>query len=152
MIEIKIEEKELSARLRILAKRGDDLRPVMSVVSHRMLQAVQDNFESEGRPDKWKPLSPVTVELRRKKGQWPGKILNVSQGGLAHSIQAECDAKSATVGSTMASTAKIYSAIQNFGGQAGRGRKVTIPAREFMNIPDEDMDDIMETIGDFINR
>ena len=36
------------------------------------------------------------------------------------------------------------------GGKAGRGRKVTIPQREFMVIPDEEIEDIQDLLQNWI--
>ena len=54
------------------------------------------------------------------------RILQKS-GQLATSITSHHDDSSATVGS-----GKEYAAIHQFGGQAGHGRKVSIPARPFL--------------------
>ena len=43
-----------------------------------------------------------------------------------------------------------YAAIQNFGGKAGRGRKVSIPARPFLVIQDEDWREIGEELENFL--
>jgi phage virion morphogenesis protein len=94
----------------------------MRVAAGIMADSVEENFEGQGRP-KWRSLAASTVRQRSKEGSWPGKILQRS-GSLAQSVTRHSDATSATVG-----TNKNYAAIQHFGGQAGRSRKVTIPAR-----------------------
>lgn len=48
---------------------------------------------------------------------------------LSRQFHVNADANSVTVGNSM-----IYAAIQQFGGQAGRGKKVTIPARPFLPV------------------
>jgi phage gpG-like protein len=45
---------------------------------------------------------------------------------------------------------KPYAAIQHFGGMAGKGRKVKIPARPYMMIQDEDWAEIKAALNDFI--
>jgi len=45
---------------------------------------------------------------------------------------------------------KIYAAIHHFGGKAGRGKKVTIPARPYMMVQDEDWREMEAALGDFI--
>jgi phage virion morphogenesis protein len=47
-------------------------------------------------------------------------------------------------------TDKVYGAIHQFGGMAGRNRKVKIPAREFLMVQDEDWIEIKEQLADFI--
>jgi phage virion morphogenesis protein len=146
-IRIELSSKELTNRLQILLNRGENMGPIMSAISARMLTAVQDNFQQEGRPDSWPDLAEVTKEMRRKKGHWPGKMLNISQGGLYPSIQADSDDNVA-----MVSTDKVYGPIQNFGGKAGRNLSVTLPAREYMNIPDDDAEEIIDILENFIHK
>lgn len=81
---------------------------------------------AEGRP-KWQPLAASTIAQREKHGTWPGKILQVSSGGLAADISTEVGPTFVRVGS-----GKEYAAIHQLGGEAGRGRKVHIPARPFL--------------------
>ena len=45
-----------------------------------------------------------------------------------------------------------YAAIQQFGGQAGRGRKVRIPARPFMLLQDEDVAEMTEQGRAYVQR
>ncbi len=144
---IKTDAAELTKMLSRAVSRGENMKPVMSKISALMLSSIQRNFIAEGRPDKWKPLAEITKSIRKKKGTWPGDILRISQGGLFPSLQAESDDKSARVGS-----AKIYSAIQNLGGQAGRNKKVAIPKREYMNIPKDEMAEMTETMGNYLTK
>ncbi len=120
-----------------------------------MRDAVEENFAQEGRPDKWKPLSRATLESgvktykRKSKYGKAGTITKQSadkltdrkilqkSGQLAASISEKSDSHSAAVG-----TNKVYAAIQQFGGKAGRGRKVTIPARPFLKLTDQDIEEI----------
>jgi phage virion morphogenesis protein len=53
----------------------------------------------------------------------------------------------ATVG-----TNEPYAAIHQFGGKAGRGRKVDIPARPFLALTPQDKADILEDIQDYFQR
>ena len=99
--------------------------------------AAEDNFAEEGRPDKWQDLSKVTKKLREKKGKWPGQILQVS-GQLASSVNTYYDNDSAVIGSNLE-----YAAIHQLGGQAGRNKKVTIPARPYLKLTDEDLEEVL---------
>jgi phage virion morphogenesis protein len=45
---------------------------------------------------------------------------------------------------------KIYAAIHHFGGKAGRGHKITIPARPCMVVQRDDWREIKGSIMDFI--
>lgn len=128
MFEISISDEGVSAALQRLATAGQKMGPVFKSISLELLAETVENFEAEGRP-KWLGLAPSTVRRRSKAGTWPGKILSVSAGGLAASVSADSGTDYARVGSN-----KKYAAIHQFGGKAGRGRKVTIPARAYLPI------------------
>lgn len=101
--------------------------PMMRSIAVELLSLTEEAFDKEGSPVKWQSLAEATIHNREKKGQWPGKILQVSTAGLAASIQPFHSPTEAGLTSN-----KPYAAIHQFGGQAGRGRKVTIPARPYM--------------------
>ncbi len=145
MIHIRIESGKMTAALRRLTASARDRTPAMRKAAGIMHSAVEDNFEEEGRP-KWKSLAAATVRQRTKERSWPGKILQRS-GNLARSITRHYDADSAVVG-----TNEVYAAIHNFGGKAGRGRKVEIPAREFLHLEPEDEEDIERSFARFLGE
>jgi len=127
MFEIKIEKGPWD-ELEQVADGLSNATPLMRAIAAELESQTEANFEAEGRPH-WMGLAPSTKRQREKQGTWPGKILQRSAGGLAASITSEHDADSATIGSN-----KVYAAIQHLGGQAGRGRKVKIPAREYLPV------------------
>ncbi len=145
MIEIKIEDKEIKDMLNTLLYRLNDMSPVMMEVSEDMRDAVEENFEQEGRP-KWKALSPKTIEQRRKKGYWPGNIL-IQEGNLVRSIEASHSKDEAVVGTNLK-----YAAIHQFGGMAGRKHKVKIPARPYLKLTDSDIERIKKKIMKYLVR
>ncbi|HBE44260.1 MAG TPA: phage virion morphogenesis protein [Deltaproteobacteria bacterium] len=110
MIDIKVDDKGVIQLLKRLEQKMGDMTPVMRAIAGIMHDAVEQNFEEEGRP-KWKPLSPATIMQREKKGHWPGKILQAS-GQLASSINSRATSNSAIVG-----TNKKYAAIHQLGGK-----------------------------------
>lgn len=112
MFEIKIEDQAVMSALGRLAQAGRDMSPVMRSISVELLSHTEANFEAEGRP-KWLGLKPSTISMRTKRGTWPGRMLQVSAGGLAPSVanSVSSDASSATIGSN-----KVYAAMQQFGG------------------------------------
>ena len=135
--------KQLSEVIR----RMGDAGPALNVIGEIVHESIQTNFEDGGRPRPWKLLSPATIAQRKKSGHWPGRILvrkGVS-GGLMGAVSYR-----AFNNKVVWTANKVYAAIHNYGGQAGRGRKVTIPGREFMLIQDEDWQEIDETMKDFI--
>jgi len=58
---------------------ADDQR-FYSGVAKILLSSTLMNIESEGKTinNKWLPLSASTIEQRKKKGKWPGKMLQVT--------------------------------------------------------------------------
>ena len=143
-IEIKLDNKEVLTRLQELASRGENLRPLMKNIAGIMATATEDNFKDEGRPDKWIDLSETTKKQRQKIGKYPGQILQVS-GQLASSVSTAYDDNSAVIGSNLA-----YAAIHQLGGQAGKNKKTTIPARPYLKLTDYENIEIVEAIEDFL--
>ncbi|MBO6181521.1 phage virion morphogenesis protein [bacterium] len=136
-IEIKIENKEVIDRLLDLSKKGENLRPLMKNIAGILASATEENFKNEGRPNKWTDLADVTKKSREKIKKWPGQILQV-EGQLASSVTTQYDDDSAVIGSN-----KEYAAIHQLGGQAGRNKKVTIPARPYLQLTDDDYKEIL---------
>jgi len=125
----------------------------MSAIAEEMIGAVEENFKREGRKPEWKKLADATIEARKKakkwsKGKWKGKILQVSGArGLAGSITKRSTKYAAIVGSNLP-----YARIHQLGGKAGRGRKVTIPARPYLKLIDSDLKIIKDMIADHLVR
>ena len=143
-IEIKIDNQEVERRLQEIAKKSSNLRPLMKNIAGIFASATEDNFAEEGRPDKWIDLSEVTKKQRKKIGKYPGQILQVT-GQLASSVNTYYDEDSAIIGSNLA-----YAAIHQLGGQAGKNKKVTIPARPYLKVTDDDLKEIMESVETYI--
>lgn len=143
-IEVKIDDKQLQQALKRFADKTSDLTPLMQNIAGIMEDSVEENFEQEGRP-KWQKLSPVTVKQRRKKGYWPGRILQI-RGELASSITSDYDSNSAIVG-----TNKKYAAIHQFGGDARRNKKVKVAARPYLKLGEKETNKINRSILNFFD-
>lgn len=138
-IEIKIDNQKVEKALLEIAQKTSNLRPLMKNIAGIMADSTEENFKEEGRP-KWKDLSEKTKIARKKTGHYPGQILQVS-GQLALSVTTQYDDTSAVIGSN-----KVYAAIHQLGGQAGRNKKTTIPARPYLSLFENDYHDILEVI------
>lgn len=143
-IEIKIDNKEVEQKLQELAKKSSNLKPLMKNIAGIFASATEDNFAEEGRPDKWIDLSEVTKKQRKKIGKYPGQILQVT-GQLASSVNTYYDNDSAVIGSNLA-----YAAIHQLGGQAGKNKKVTIPARPYLKLTSDDEEEIFKLLFEYI--
>ena len=122
MFEVKIESQAVDRALEHVAQGMHDASPLMRSISEEFRTQTEANFAAEGRP-KWLGLKPSTIDQRTRRGSWPGRIMQIS-GQLAASYSTGHDADSATIGSN-----KVYAAIQNLGGDAGRGHKSHIEPR-----------------------
>ena len=143
-IEIKFENREILDKILEVAKQCENLRPLMKNIAGIFADSTEDNFAEEGRPDKWVELSEVTKNLRKEINKYPGQILQVT-GQLASSVNTYYDNDSAIIGSNL-----VYAAIHQLGGQAGRNKKVTIPARPYIKLVDDDYDEIMHEIEEHL--
>lgn len=146
-IDIKVVKDEIRPMLATLLRRMGNLRPVMKLVGEIALTSIRKTFETGGRPRRWPALKASTIKGRMLQGHWPGKILvrHGVSGGLLGSLSYRAESERVIV-----SANKVYAAIHHFGGQAGRGRKVTIPARPYMLIHGEDWAEIKRMAGEYL--
>ena len=142
-IEIKIDNKEVEKALLEIAQKTSNLRPLMKNIAGIMADSTEENFKEEGRP-KWKDLSEKTKTARKKTGHYPGQILQVS-GQLALSVTTQYDDTSAIIGSN-----KVYAAIHQLGGQAGKNQKTTIPARPYLSLTNDEYEEILSLVENYL--
>jgi phage virion morphogenesis protein len=135
-ITIQLDRHEVDQALDRLEALPQSMRPLMAEIGEIVLSQAQDSFENQAAPDgtPWQPSQRVL-----KSG---GQTL-VDKGQLLASLGMEVLPDSVIVGSN-----KIYAAIHQLGGMAGRGRKVKLPARPYL--PDEETVD-RAAIGEAIN-
>ena len=143
-IEIKIDNNDVERKLLELAQKSENLRPLMKNIAGIFASATEENFKNEGRPDKWTELSEATKKQRTKQKKWPGQILQVS-GQLASSISTQYDDESAIIGSNL-----DYAAIHQLGGQAGKNKKVEIPARPYLKLTDDNFNEILDATKQYL--
>jgi len=129
MIEIEINNaQKIAYILNKLANAAQDRTPLMRSIAGTMESAVLQNFDVGGRP-KW-------LGLKYRQG-----TPLVDTENLMNSITSYYDNNVAEVG-----TNEPYAAIHQFGGKAGRGRKVDIPVRPFLVLTPQDEDDILDDV------
>lgn len=142
-IEIKIDNKKVEKALLEIAQKTSKLRPLMKNIAGIMADSTEENFKVEGRP-KWKDLSEKTKSARKKTGHYPGQILQVS-GQLALSVTTQYDDSSAVIGSN-----KVYAAIHQLGGLAGKNKKTTIPARPYLSLTNDEYEEILSFVKNYL--
>lgn len=147
MIDITLEDRQVRAALERLARRVADMTPVMQAIATELEARVEARFETAtdpaGRP--WAPLKASTMAayLSRGKGNYKkdGSLTKKGAARLAsrRPLYDTGDLLGSLTSSASRSQARVgfgqpYAAIHQFGGQAGRGKKVTIPARPFLPV------------------
>lgn len=120
--------RELEEKLHQLA--GGIPRRVKEAIAEGVKSRTLRRFEESRAPDgtPWPPLSPVTLARTGKNR----KAL-ILTGRLRNSIAWTVRGDAIVVGTNV-----VYARIHQYGGYAGRGRKVRIPARPYLGITEED--------------
>jgi phage virion morphogenesis protein len=142
---ITVKDKPVQALLRRVMAATSDASLAMREFGQWYERRVLENFEREQAPDgtPWARLSAATLMmgLGRKKGFGKGKGLTqrgrtylqnkkilVASHRMKDRIHHQADATGMRIGVN----GIPYGAIHQFGGMAGRGRKVKIPARPWL--------------------
>ena len=172
-VTITINAEQLQAQIQAIAKRCGSARPAMEIVGSIVRSSVVRNFELEGRP-KWKPLSPATV--RQRGAAHPILRRQGLAGGLAGSIsyQAEDDRVRIGTNKVYAAVHQFGARKGHFGTKSvrvrehvrqmpgGRQARVRahnrrqplpwgdIPARPFLIIQNEDWDEMLAALKDYV--
>ncbi|WP_369584926.1 phage virion morphogenesis protein [Kingella oralis] len=133
MIEIQIDNLFVVQNQIERLSRGvsDNRYLLMRRLAGTMRYAVAQNFKQGGRPE-W-------LALKYRSG-----IPLNDTGALRQSIDELSDNDTALVGTNM-----VYAAIHQFGGWAGRNRKVYIPARPFLQLTNQDKQDLLDDVQDY---
>lgn len=143
---IEVKDSGVQAALDALAAKVGNLQPILQTIGEDLMARSKARFQTGTGPDgrRWLPNARSTIEAYvRQQGGFgkkginrKGQTLAVNKRpliGLSKSLMSQfhvlADAHSVTVGNSM-----IYAAIHQFGGQAGRGKKVRIPARPFFPV------------------
>jgi len=159
---VRFDDREFRRMMR--RAQGLDFRPAFEATGSHMIESIHQTFEKQGRPQRWKPLSAVTLYQRAggtvgrvfkqrgglKKGS-EKKILGAKilmrTGRLLRSFTYRTTSDEVEVGTKLP-----YAAIHHFGGMAGRGKKVKIPARPYAQILTGDRLAIYDIFTNFMKR
>ncbi|MBW1778636.1 MAG: phage virion morphogenesis protein [Deltaproteobacteria bacterium] len=172
-ITVEIEDEPVKKLLAEIQNRVRNLEPAMGLIGEIVQSSILENFEKQGRPTRWAHLSPATIEQRKKKGKWPGKILQrtgalkrIAYTASATKVELTANAPYAAVqqfgarkGEFGTVAARVKAHVRKIGDKtvtvSGHIRTVPvpwgdIPARPFMMVQDEDWDEIIESLKDYI--
>ncbi len=137
------EDRGVTALFRqLMAKLGDPL-PITQDMAGRMEASIQANFDAEGRPERWAPLSfaaKVAWHTRRKsfwtkgggrmtargRAAWEGRKVLTDTGRLRRSIRAKAYADRVEIGTNVK-----YALFHQEGTRK-------MPARPFLLVQRED--------------
>jgi len=164
-VAVKVLAADVLARLQGMEERGGNLSGVFRNFGEYMKGSIDKNFAAGGRPVKWQPLKILSLlswsygfkkggTHRTKKGgptkagraALAGRLPLTASGVLRRSIHYAAESRAITI----AAGPSDYAAIHQFGGKAGRGRKVTIPARPYLMFQDEDVNYLEMTLVNYI--
>ncbi len=172
---ITVQDQAVQAALKALAARVNNVPAMLETIGVAIIERTQRRFETSTGPDgvPWVKNSAATLRMlsdrigsskskRKKDGSLNAKGLReyankkplIDTGTLKEKIFLQVSGNTLTV-STGVATAD-YAAIQQFGGKAGRGHKVTIPARPFLPIHQDDtlypqeQAEILKALNDFL--
>ncbi|WP_018652757.1 phage virion morphogenesis protein [Actinobacillus capsulatus] len=135
MIEIQINGiEQITDMLNRIAAKTENKSDLMRNIAGTMESAVLTNFDVGGRP--------AWLGIKHRQGS-----PLVDTENLMSSITSDYDNDSALVG-----TNEPYAAIHQFGGMAGRGQKVKIPARPFLSLTPQDEEDILDDVQTYWQR
>ena len=141
-VSVGIEGSALDAALERLAAVLTNPSAVMDQVGRYLVSSTLRRFERERAPDgkPWLKSARALAEGGRTltdTGRLRSSIAHtVTEGG--HVVE---------VGSNV-----LYAAIHQFGGRAGRGRRVTLPARPYLGIDERDQANILRIVARAIER
>lgn len=162
VIEVKIDDREVRDLLSRIAAKTGNLTPAMKTIGEIVLRSVKENFRQGGRPEKWKPLSQRTLHsvaggkkgYKKSGGLRAGSIrrlkdrkILIASKRLMDSISYKEEKDKVTIGTDV-----VYAALHQFGGKAGRGKKINVPARPFLMVQEEDWPAIKEALEDYLIR
>ena len=155
MVAIRIEiTDDASGGLRRLEQMGVNLRPVLGAIGNAMRESSVLRFRDSTAPDggRWKPLSPVTVALRRKGSSSP--LLDT--GRLRNSLTFAVGSRHVDIGTNV-----IYAGTHQFGARKGAYGKTkrnspipwgNVPARPFLGVSRTDEREINGIVADFVRQ
>lgn len=146
-----VQDTGIQSALQALSDRLNNMKPWLDAIGEDIVERAKHRFDTSTGPDgqAWKPNADATLEMVAERiGKYSSKVRK--NGALNARGRRELQNKKPLIGESkdlmrqiehLASGSSVtiisnpkYAAIQQFGGQAGRGHKVTIPARPFLPV------------------
>lgn len=151
---VHLDDRDLETGLLTLLRKSRDMRPALRDIGEMLVSSTHERFENEEDPEgnSWTPS-------RRAKDDG-GQTLSVS-GRLRNSITSRVSAIGVEVGTNVK-----YAAIHQFGGEIKPktaaalvfevgdrlvfARKVQMPARPYLGISDDDRQEAIDIVKDYL--
>lgn len=139
-IHFEVTHDSLTPALAGLLNAGENLYPFLDEIGGQLVTETQDRFEDGVGPDggAWE----VSAAARQRGGKTL-KESNQLVTGLTH----QANGNELVWGSN-----EVYAAIHQFGGETGRNKSVTLPARPFLGLSDADERMIEEEYSVFFGK
>ena len=120
------------------AHKLGDTQALMESVGDALVSGTLKRFQDEEDPTgkKW----PKSKRAAKKDGQ-----TLTDTALLRRSVDYAATSDKMMVGSNLP-----YARIHQKGGKTGKGHKVDMPARPYLGVSEEDMDEVRETVADFL--
>ncbi|QLB43545.1 phage virion morphogenesis protein [Mannheimia pernigra] len=133
MIKITLNNTQAVKSLQQIANQLEQPRRLYGILGETLKKIHTARFKAEQDPDgnNWKALDDRTLALKRKRGK-STKILR-QDGYLADKTAYNVTNDNVEFGSK-----EVYARLHQFGGKAGRGKKVSIPARPWLGVGKND--------------
>lgn len=172
MIDIEVSDNGVNQALTRLANTTQYLPTVLDLIGDMLVDSTKQRFATSTGPDgqRWASNSQVTIlrylskykgSYGKKTGKKTGKLTKTGAGrvmgkrpligetgDLASQIDKKVEGNTLYIGSTMK-----YAAVQQFGAkknQFGKAPWGDIPARPFLGLSDQDRNNILDTISDYL--
>lgn len=157
--EVKINTDKIISKLNDIKKFFSDLTPFLKLIRVKLLNAITENFETEGKSsgEKWKDWSDTYKKWKIKTwkscSQTANPLILTSSADLRQSIRGKIDGEKLTIG-----TAMEYAAIHNFGSKktvqktSKKGTsfscKLNMTKREFMRFSPQTFEELLEDLNE----
>ncbi|SUB23921.1 phage virion morphogenesis protein [Avibacterium avium] len=147
MIKISLNDTQAVQQLSNIARQLKQPRKLYGVLGETLKKIHAERFKQEVDPqgNNWQPLSAKTLAHKQKKGK-STKILR-QDGYLSDRTAYNYNDKNVEFGSD----AK-YARLHQFGGKAGRGKKVTIPKRPWLGVSQNDEQKLLRKATALLQR
>lgn len=139
MLKIELDDKPLKLSLEAITKELKHPKTLYGILGETLKKTHAQRFKDQKTPtgEKWTPLATAT--LKRKQARGFSSLILKQRGYLSDKLAYNTTDHSLEFGSS-----EKYARIHHKGGDAGRGKKVKIPARPWLGVSEKDKDLLLQ--------